>query len=87
MNWGQPTGAPFVLLFRQRAAGTGAAPLTGTSQGELSSFCFTLYKVFISTFKAPGRSSYLATLSACTVSVKAGQGDECWYFALLENSS
>lgn len=39
------------------------------------------------TFKAPGRSSRLATLSPCRVSVNAGHGDECSYLARLENSS
>lgn len=41
----------------------------------------------IVTFKAPGRSLRLDTLSSWTVSVKAGHGDECSYFAWLENSS
>lgn len=41
----------------------------------------------IGTFKAPGRSSRLATLSPRRVSVKAGHGDECSYLARLENSS
>lgn len=44
--------------------------------------CFTVI-----TFKAPGRSLRLATLSSWMVSVKAGQGDECSYLARLENSS
>lgn len=39
------------------------------------------------TFKAPGRSLRLDTLSSWTVSVKAGHGDECSYFARLEKSS
>lgn len=41
----------------------------------------------IRTFKAPGRSSRLATLSPRRVSVNAGHGDECSYLARLENSS
>lgn len=41
------------------------------------------------TFRAPGRpgSGRLATLSACTGSVKAGQGDECANLERLEKSS
>lgn len=51
-------------------------------------FFLLLAKVFgIGTFKAPGRSLRLDTLSSWTVSVKAGHGDECSYFARLENSS
>lgn len=39
------------------------------------------------TFRAPGRSLRLATLSPRRVSVNAGHGDECSYLARLENSS
>lgn len=38
------------------------------------------------TLNAPGLSSCLDTLSWRTVSVKAGQGEECSYLDLLENS-
>ena len=39
------------------------------------------------TLKAVAVSALLCKLSGFRVSLKAGQGDECSYLALLENSS
>lgn len=39
------------------------------------------------TFNALGPSGLFDTLSLCTVSVNAGQGELCWNFFLLEKSS
>ena len=39
------------------------------------------------TFRIEGDSSYFDTLSGRTVSVKAGQGEECSYFLVLAKSS